>query len=232
MAIEYITKDHPASTWGIPSPLDEEEEPKYEYPENYTGYEAPALSFSPYTEESKEESEESPIKSIWTLPSKLTSTTATTTSTTTPIKPTIPLPTFKLPERDIGRIRELRAEALSTPMRKLRQEARRALPRIALMEGPMAKEAYRGWTEGLGTGISSIASQATLQAEKLYNVERAEQIKEMLVNFQAELNDYFSQYGQKTTQTTTTEYEYGGSGSKKKENVSWFGGSGGHYVIM
>ena len=160
----------------------------------------------------------------WTVPQRITG----TTSTTIPIKPDMPLPTFTLPERDVGRVKELRREAISTPMRSMRQEARRALSRIGAMEGPMAKEAYRGWTEGLGTGISSIASQASLQAEQLYGVERAEEIRAMLTNFQAELNQYFASWGQKTT----TKYQYGGAGSGSGEEEISYGAFGpSHYVI-
>ena len=132
---------------------------------------------------------------------------STVTSITTPVKPEDSMPTFTLSDRDKGRVRELRAEALSTPMRSMRQEARRALTGMDSMGSPLAKEAYRGWAEGLGTGISSIASQASLQAEELYGVERAEEISAMLTNFNAELKDYFEQYGQETT--TETEELYG-----------------------
>jgi hypothetical protein len=135
-------------------------------------------------------------------------TTTTTTGTTTPITPTIPMPTFELPERDEERVKELRAQSMGAPLRKTSQEARRALSAINAMEGPLAKEAYRGWTEGLGTGISNIAAQATTQAEQLYGAERAEEINAMLTNFDAEVNDYFRQYGQETTTTTERETEF------------------------
>ena len=206
---QHVPEPEP-TTWDIPSPLSQKK-PGYEYPENYTGFDAPAPSFNPW----KEKETQAPATSgygggasRWTVPAKLTSTTGTTTGTTMPIKPGIPRPTFTLPERDEGRVKELRTEALSTPMRSMRQEARRALSRIGNMEGPASKEAYRGWTEGLGTGISSIASSASLQAEQLYGVERGEEINAMLANYQAEMNDYMAQYGQ----TTTTKYNYGGSG--------------------
>jgi len=188
------------STWDVPSPLNQKK-PGYEYPANYTGSEAPALTLNPWKGDQTPTNGGTTSPTRWTVPSRLAGT------TTTPIKPGIPLPKFTLPERDEGRVKELRTEALSTPMRSMRQEARRGLSRIGSMEGPMAKEAYRGWTEGLGTGISSIASQASLQAEQLYGVERGEEINAMLTNFQAEMNEYMASWG------TTTTYDYGGSGS-------------------
>ena len=133
---------------------------------------------------------------------------STRTSIVKPVKPGDSMPTFTLSDRDKGRVRELRAEALSTPMRSMRQEARRALTGMDSMGSPLAKEAYRGWAEGLGTGISSIASQASLQAEELYGVERAEEISVMLANFNAEMEDYFKQYGQETTTETDTKYGF------------------------
>jgi len=194
--------------------FEEEEEEPYQYPENYTGFDAPAPTFNPFKEKEAQSASTSGYGSggsgsRWTVPSKITSTTGTTSGTSTPIKPTIPLPQFTLPDRDEGRVKELRTESMSTPMRSMRQEARRALSKIGNMEGPASKEAYRGWTEGLGTGISSIASSASLQAEQLYGVERGEEINAMLTNFQAEMNEYMASWGQESTQTTTTKYKYG-----------------------
>ena len=214
-----------SSTYGLPPSLDEE--PRYEYPESYTGFTPPSPPVRRWEEKEKqptgyEATGGGPKR--WTVPQKMTG----TTSTTMPIRPTIPLPKFTLPERDVGRVKELRTEAMSTPMRGMRQEARRALSRIGAMEGPMAKEAYRGWTEGLGTGISSIASQATLQAEQLYGVERAEQIGAMMANFQAELNAYFASWGQKTT----TTYQYGGAGAEGGQERWEYGAGGRRYRVI
>jgi len=208
--------DNPA--YGIPSTINQKK-PGYTYPENYTGFDAPALTFSSFNEEESKGDNGGFTSEAkrWTVPSKVTGT------TTTPIKPTIPLPTFTLPERDEGRIKELRSEAMSTPMRSMRQEARRALSRIGSMDEPTAKEAYRGWTEGLGTGISSIASSASLQAEKLYGAERGEEINAMLTNFQAEMNEYMASWG------TTTKMQYGDE-DENDNNIYWSGGPGGHYV--
>jgi len=212
------------------------QKPGYTYPENYTGFSATVPIWDPNkgTSQSAGAGEGVSSPSRWTVPSKLTSQTSTTTGTTTPIKPSGPLPTFQLPKRDEGRIKELRREAMSTPMRATRQEARRALSRIGSMDSPMAKEAFRGWTEGLGTGISSIASSASMTAEKLYGVERAEEIRGMLTNFQAQMNDYLAQYGQKSTQTTTTQMQYGGEqggGGNNDQYVSRNMWGGGMYYV-
>jgi len=133
----------------------------------------------------------------------------TSITTMSKTKPSMPLPKYTLPERDTGRVKELRAQELGYPMRKYRQEARRMLPKIAGMEGPMRGEAMRKWTEGLGTGISSISREAGLGAERLYGVERGEEINAGLTNFSAEMQDYLNQYG--TTQTTKMTYQYGGT---------------------
>ena len=152
----------------------------------------------------REEEVDAPFSRFRTEQQRPTSTTTVTTAARK--KPTMPLPKFELPERDPGRVKELRAQALF-PMRGFRQEARRMLPRIAGMEGPMQKEAMRGWTEGLGTGISTIAGKAGLEAERLYGIERGEEIRAEERNFLAELQDYLAGY--ETTQTAITTPKYG-----------------------
>ena len=151
----------------------------------------------------REEETDAPFSRFFTQQQRPSST--TTTTTTRPIKPTMPLPTFTLPERDPGRVKELRAEAMF-PMRGFRQEARRMLPRIGNLEGPMQKEAMRGWTEGLGTGISTIAGEAGLEAERLYGKERSEEISALVANFQASMQDYLAQYGATSTAVTRPQY--------------------------
>jgi len=128
----------------------------------------------------------------------------TSTTTTTPIKPGGAMPTFTLPGRDEGRVSELRSKGMY-PVRGLRQEFRRGLANLG--EGPNAQRAYRGALEGLGSGISSIAGQAGIQAENLYGRERSEEITALSANFQAQMQDYLNQYGQESTGTQT--YDYG-----------------------
>ncbi|MCK4240825.1 MAG: hypothetical protein KAX30_04320 [Candidatus Atribacteria bacterium] len=152
----------------------------------------------------EEEAPDRPFSHFRTEQQRPTST--TTKTTVSPTKPTMPLPTFTLPERDPERVKELRAEALF-PMRGFRQEARRMLPKIANLPGPVQKEAMRGWTEGLGTGISSITGKAGLEAERLYGIERGEEISALRQNFLAQLQDYLSGYG--STQTTISTHGYG-----------------------
>lgn len=142
-------------------------------------------------------------------PTTYTTGITTTTGTTTPIAPGIPRPTFTLPERDVGRIKELR-RAYMAPVRQVRQGLRRTLASLPSVSNiAVAREMGRGAVEGLGSGISQISEAAGRGARAEYGQERAEEISALNMNFQAAMQDYMARWGKRTTTTTKAEQRRG-----------------------
>jgi len=142
-----------------------------------------------------------------------------TGQTTMPIKPGVPMPTLSIPERDEGRVAELRSKYMY-PQRRLRQELRRGMTDVRNISDPtVRREVSRGLIEGFGAGLSEISGRAGIEAENTYARERAEEIRVLEVNFQAAMNDYMAQWGQETTM------QYGAADPKKPvgipEDAQW-----------
>lgn len=130
----------------------------------------------------------------------------TLTSTTTPVKPSVPMPTFELPEWDESAIKSARRKYMA-PARRLREGLRRTLSSIPSARNPyVAREMGRGAVEAFGTGLSDISYRAGILGQQEYAQRRAEEIAALQANFQAAMQDYMAQYGQKKTVTAKTTY--------------------------
>ena len=152
----------------------------------------------------------------------------TTTTTSTRTKPDIPLPTFNIPERDEEREKELREKYMY--LRPYRRGLERALLSIGREENPAIRkyrtgEALSAFSETVGGEVK----RATKEGVSTYGRERADAIMALSMSFQAAMQDYLAQYGQK--QVSTMQYQYGDINGGGKEEWAYgpFGPS--HKVI-
>jgi len=156
------------------------------------------------SEQPVSEPRKSPVTYLQSRPPRLTGT--TTTSTTTPVRPDIPLPTMTAPPWDEGKVAEYRRKYMA-PVRGARQGLRRTLASMPSTQNiAVAKEMGRGAVEGFGTALSNISMRAGAQGLQEYERRRAEEMHVLTTNFQAAMNDYMAQYGQKTVSEKKMQY--------------------------
>jgi len=150
-----------------------------------------------------------------------------TTTSSISIKPTVAMPSLALPDLALPAYDESkitgRTQKIASPIiRAQRQLAQRALarhydnPNVAkLVSGEILRQFGTNLAESLAgarrTASTEYTQQLELERQKIAQ-EYAVKQQEALTNYQAALQDYMQQYGQKTT--TTYDYTYG-TGTEK-----------------
>ena len=115
------------------------------------------------------------------------------------------LPGYDIPERDEGRVSELREKAMGVPMSRLRKALNRALVESRYSTNPIVRaKSRREALSGYGEGVSSIGESAGRQARAECGPEYQAQINKAAQEYQTkqveyskDLQEYYSLPGYK-----------------------------------
>jgi len=127
------------------------------------------------------------------------------------------MPEYGIPERDEGRISELKEKAMGVPMSRLRRALNRALVESRYSTNPIVraqarKQALAGYGEGIGSILAGAGREARAEYAPEYQAQVAKtaaeygaSIQKKQTEFAADWQDYFStgKKSQSTTQRTT-----------------------------